>query len=47
MLLHSHTEEQHRQPLRPAEARALSCLALQNEHLLAQGEYLAVTIISQ
>jgi hypothetical protein len=45
--LHSEAREQQGQLLGLAEPRALSQLALQNEHLLAQGENLTVTIVAE
>ena len=41
------TEKQHRQPLRPAEPRALSQLTLEDEDLLAEHQDLAVTIVAE
>jgi len=46
-LPHPHTEQQHRQPLRPGESRTLPQLSLQDEHLLAEGEDLAVAIVPE
>ena len=46
-VLHSYTREQQSQLLGAAQPRALSQLALQDEHLLTEDEDLAVTIVTE
>ena len=44
---HSDTREQQSQLLGAAQPRALPHLTLQDEHLLAQSQYLPVTIVTE